>query len=109
VSMVVAGRTGGGAAPHRLDHAEIGILGEQELHHGAAAQPGTVDQRVLDEMIRVERGSTRSNAPSADRPLVAGSPAVLQITPDACYVTRRGGEHDVVHPGAATSQGVHGG
>src|SRR2546423_1806531 len=107
--MVVTGRTGGGAAPHRLDHAEIGAFGEQEFHNSLAAQSGTVDQRVLDEMIRVERGATRSNAPSADRPLVAGSPAVLQIVPDAGYVTRRGGEHDVVYTGAATSQCVHGG
>jgi hypothetical protein len=35
--VLVAGHAGGGAVPHRLGHAEIGSLGEQEFHNSAAA------------------------------------------------------------------------
>jgi hypothetical protein len=107
--MVVAGHAGGGAAPHRLGHAEIGVLGEQEFHNCAAAQPSTVDERVLDQMVRVQQWPARSNALSAARPIAAESPAVLEIVPDLWYVTHCGGKHEVVNPGATTSQRVHGG
>ena len=107
--MVVAGHAGGGAAPGRLGHAEIGALGEQEFHHRAAAQPGTVDERVLDQVAGVEHGPARSDALSAAGTAGAESPAVLEVVPDPWYVTRCGGEYEVVHPGAAVSERIHGG
>ena len=61
--MVVPGQAGGSGAPHRLGHAEIGVLGEQEVHGSVAAQPGAVDQRVLEQMVLVQRGP----APAPDR------------------------------------------
>ena len=105
--MVVAGHAGGGAAPRRLGHAEIGALGEQEFHHRVAAQPGTVDERVLDQVAGVEHRPARSHALSAAGTAGAGSPAVLEVVPDPWYVTRGGGEYEVVHPGAAVSERIH--
>src|SRR5437763_13672461 len=99
--MVVAGRACGGAVPYRLGYAQVGARGEQEFHNSLAAQSGAVDERVFDQMVRVQPGPARANALTAAGPVVAHPAAVPEVVSDPWHIAARGAEPEVVQPGAA--------